>query len=189
MRSFRDDVERAIAFHGHLCSGQCLGVRMTHMGLRLLGLDNEIDRKKIMVFVECNRCLADAIMITTGCTVGKRTYYFVDMGKAAATFVNLETQKAVRVVRTVHRHPADGEDLLDYYETLPEEGWLDAQEVIVELKAGDMPGPPVEIVNCARCGEEVTDGRHVETEGTTLCRSCAGKKYYRDADSYWECQE
>ena len=68
MRSFRDDVARAVAFHGHLCSGQCVGVRMAHMGMRLLGLDNETDRKKIMAFVECNRCPADAIMIATGCT-------------------------------------------------------------------------------------------------------------------------
>lgn len=187
MRSFRDDVERAVAFHGHLCSGQCLGVRMAHMGLRLLGLDNETDRKKIMVFVECNRCPADAIMMATGCTVGKRTYYFMDMGKAAATFVNLETGRAVRVIRKAHRHPADREDLLDFYETLPEEGWLVAQEVTVELKAGDLPGPPVEVVTCARCGEEVTDGRHVEVGGVTFCRSCAGERHYCETASDREC--
>lgn len=187
MRSFRDDVERAVAFHGHLCSGQCLGVRMAHMGLRLLGLDNETDRKKIVVFVECNRCPADAIMMATGCTVGKRTYYFMDMGKAAATFVNLETGRAVRVIRKAHRHPADREDLLDFYETLPEEGWLEAQAVTVELKAGDLPGPPVEVVTCARCGEEVTDGRHVEVGGVTFCRSCAGERHYCEAASDREC--
>ena len=182
MRSFRDDVERAVAFHGHLCSGQCLGVRMAHMGLRLLGLDNERDRKKLLVFLECNRCPADAIMIATGCTVGKRTYYCMDMGKTAAIFVHLETGRAVRVVRTAHRHPAEGEDLLEYYETLPEEGWLEAREVVVELKRGDLPGPPAEVVTCARCGEEVTDGRHVEVAGAALCRGCAGKNYYRDVD-------
>ena len=187
MRTFRDDVERAVAFHGHLCSGQCLGVRMAHMGLRLLGLDNETDRKKIMVFVECNRCPADAIMTATGCTVGKRTYYFIDLGKTAATFVNLETRKAVRVTRKAHRHPAEGEDLLDFYEALPEEGWLEAKEVAVALKEGDMPGPPVEVVTCNRCGEEVTDGRHVEVAGVILCRICAGKNYYRDVAPEREC--
>lgn len=185
MRTFRDDVERAVAFHGHLCSGQCLGVRMAHMGLCLLGLDNETDRKKIMVFVECNRCPADAIMIATGCTVGKRTYYFMDMGKTAATFVNLETGKAVRITHKAHLHPAEGEDLLGFYETLPEEGWLEAQEVTVALKPTDLPGPPVETAVCARCGEEITDGRQVEEAGVTLCRGCAGKNYYRGAASKW----
>lgn len=179
MRSFRDDVARAVAFHGHLCSGQCVGVRMAHMGMRLLGLDNETDRKKIMVFVECNRCPADAIMIATGCTVGKRTYYFMDMGKAAATFVNLEASKAVRVIRKKHIHPADGADMLDFYENLPEEGWLEAQEVTVNLKPGDLPGPPVSTVVCESCGEEVTDDRHVIKDGKTLCRTCAGEGYYQ----------
>lgn len=179
MRSFRDDVARAVAFHGHLCSGQCVGVRMAHMGIRLLGLDNETDRKKIMVFVECNRCPADAIMIATGCTVGKRTYYFMDMGKAAATFVNLETSKAVRVIRKKHIHPADGADMLDFYENLLEEGWLEAQEVTVNLKPGDLPGPPVSVVVCESCGEEVTDDCHVIKDGKTLCKTCAGEGYYQ----------
>lgn len=179
MRTFREDLDRAVAFHGHLCSGQCLGVRMAHMGMRLLGLDNERDRKKTMVFVECNRCPADSIMITTGCSLGKRTLYFLDMGKAAATFVNLETGKAVRVIRVNHIHPDDGEDLIEFYEKLPEEGWLEAMEVKVELAPGDMPGPPVSIETCQCCGEEVTDGRHVTVDGQTLCKACAGGRYYQ----------
>ena len=80
MRTFREDLERAVSFHGHLCSGQCLGVKMAHMGMRLVGIDNELDGKKIMVFSECNRCPSDAIMIATGCRIGKRTFYFMDYG-------------------------------------------------------------------------------------------------------------
>lgn len=179
MRSFKEDLERAVAFHGHLCSGQCLGVRMAHMGMRLIGIDNETDRKKIMVFVECNRCPADAIMIATGCSVGKRTYYFYDMGKAAATFLNLETGKAVRVIRKYHRHAGEGEDMVDFYDNLPEEGWLEAKEVTVTLKPGDYPGPPVCAEVCQCCGEEVTDDRHVEVNGKILCKTCAGAGYYQ----------
>ncbi len=179
MRTFREDLDRAVAFHGHLCSGQCLGVRMAHMGLRLLGLDNERDRKKLMVFVECNRCPADSIMITTGTSPGKRTFYFHDFGKTAATFVNLDTGKAVRVVRANHIHPENGEDLTDFYENLPEEGWLEATEVTVDLAPGDMPGPPVAIVTCEVCGEEVSDNRHVVVDSKTLCKGCAGGDYYK----------
>lgn len=179
MRSFREDVERAVAFHGHLCSGQCLGVKMAHMGMRLIGIDNETDRKKIMVFVECNRCPADAIMISTGCSIGKRTYYFYDMGKAAATFLNLETGKAVRVVRMHHRYAGEGEDMIDFYDKLPEEGWLEAKEVTVTLGKGDHPGPPVCAEVCQCCGEEVTDDRHVVVNGKILCKTCAGAGYYQ----------
>lgn len=179
MRSFKEDLERAVAFHGHMCSGQCLGVRMAHMGMRMIGIDNETDRKKIMVFVECNRCPADAIMITTGCSVGKRTYYFHDMGKAAATFLNLETGKAVRVYRKYHRHPEEGEDMIEFYDKLPEDGWLEAKEVTVNLGKGDRPGPPVCAEVCQCCGEEVTDDRHVVVNGKILCKTCAGAGYYQ----------
>lgn len=183
MRSFKEDVERAVDFHGHLCSGQCLGVKMAHMGMRLLGLDNETERKKIMVFVECNRCPADAIMISTGCSIGKRTYYFKDMGKAAATFLNLETGKAIRIWRKAHRYPENGastEEMIDFYDKLPEEEILAAQEVAVTLGEGDWPGPPVCAVVCDACGEEVTDARHVERNGKTLCKTCAKEIHYYD---------
>lgn len=179
MRTFKEDVKRAVEFHGHLCSGQCLGVKMAHMGMRLIGVDNETDRKKLMVFVECNRCPADAIMVSTGCSIGKRTYYFKDMGKAAATFLNLETGKAVRVYRKYHRYAAEGEDMIDFYDNLPEEGWLEAKEVTVTLGRGDYPGPPVCAEVCECCGEEVTDDRHVVVDGKILCKVCAGEGYYR----------
>lgn len=180
MRTFRDDLERAVSFHGHLCSGQCIGVKMAHMGMRLLGLDNERDGKKIMVWVECNRCPADSIMITTGCRVGKRTFYFTDLGKVAATFLNTETGKAVRIVRTHHRYPAEGEDMTAYYEALPDEEFLSAEYVSVPLGDGDLPGPPVEIVVCDGCGEEIMDKRQVMRGGKCLCRSCAGGTYYKE---------
>lgn len=132
-----------------------------------------------MVFVECNRCPADAIMVTTGCTIGKRTYYFKDMGKVAATFLNLESGKAVRVVRTNHRHPDEGEDMIEFYANLPEDGYLEAKEVTVTLGKGDWPGPPVCAEICVRCGEEVTDDRHVLMDGKPLCKYCAGDDYYK----------
>lgn len=182
MRTFKEDVSKAVEFHGHLCSGQCIGVKMAHMGMRLLGLDNETDGKKIMVFVECNRCPADAILISTGCRIGKRTYYFHDLGRVAASFLNLETGKAVRIFRREHRYPEDGvtgDAMVDFYDTLPEEEILEAQEITIDLGAGDLPGPPVEVVVCESCGEEVMDLRHVVRGGKCLCRACANGTYYR----------
>jgi formylmethanofuran dehydrogenase subunit E len=43
------------------------------------------------VFVEIDRCAADAIMTVTGSRVGRRSLKIVNNGKIAATFVNLET--------------------------------------------------------------------------------------------------
>lgn len=178
MRTFREDLERAVSFHGHLCSGQCLGVKMAHMGMRLVGIDNELDGKKIMVFSECNRCPSDAIMTATGCRIGKRTFYFMDYGKVAATFLNTETGKAVRVSRKEHRYAPDGTDMITFYENLREEEFLEAHEVDLTLGEGDYPGPPVKVVVCSKCGEEVMDLRHVEQSGQILCKACAHKPYY-----------
>ena len=179
MRTFKEDLERAVAFHGHLCSGQCVGIKMAHMGMRLIGIDNETNGKNLMVFVECNRCPADAIMVATECRIGKRTYYFKDFGKVAATFLNLETGKAVRISRVRHRYAPEGADMAEFYDQLPESGFLEAREVEVPLNEGDYPGPPVCAVVCEMCGEEITDARHVEREGKCLCKSCAGETYYR----------
>src|ERR1700733_15126417 len=85
--------------HGHLCAGQILGLRMALHGVHLLGLDDPAgaDRKRLVTFVEIDRCATDAIPIVTGCRLGKRALKFRDFGKVAATFCDLRDQRAVRV--------------------------------------------------------------------------------------------
>lgn len=181
MYTFREDVERAAKYHGHLCSGQCVGVKIGRAGMRALGLDNDdpLDRKKVLVFVECDRCPADAISIVTGTRIGKRTLKVRDFGKVAATFLSPETGEGVRIARVVRRHPAEGEDMIAFYENLPEEDFLEITPVKVDLQPGDLPGPPVSAVTCAACGEGVTDDRHVVRDNKTLCKACAGQCYYQ----------
>ena len=178
MNTFREDVERAGTYHGHICSGQCIGVKMARLGLRTLGLDPDRDRKRIYVFVECDRCPADAIGIVTGTRIGRRTLRAMDFGKTAATFVDLETGSAVRVQRYQRRHPAEGEDLIAFYEAMPDEEMFRVQRVRVDLRPCDLPGKPVEVQYCARCGEDITDSRQVVRDGDILCRACAGEAYY-----------
>ena len=178
MRTFREDVERAVAYHGHLCSGQCIGVKMARLGMKEIGVDSDVNPKSIYVFVECDRCPADAIGIVTGTRVGKRTFRAMDFGKIAATFINLDTNEAVRIQRHTRRHPADGEDIISFYENLPDEDMFKVQRVKVDLKACDLPGKPVEAVICECCGEDVTDSRHVVKDGKILCKACAGQSYY-----------
>src|ERR1700677_2978352 len=86
--------------HGHLCAGQVLGVRMAMLAMRELGVgdprvrvleNGELnpDRKRLVTFVEIDRCATDAIGVVTGCRVGKRALKLRDFGKMAATFVDL----------------------------------------------------------------------------------------------------
>jgi formylmethanofuran dehydrogenase subunit E len=95
---FRSLLEKAASFHGHMCGGQPLGVRMAMAGLRELGMTKRSKRHDLIVYVEVGRCIADAIQVVTGCTVGHGRLKLVDYGKFAATFVDISSGKAVRIV-------------------------------------------------------------------------------------------
>src|SRR5574341_129572 len=98
MRPFADLLDETTKIHGHMCPGQVLGVRMAMAGCREVAIDEPRGSKKLIVYVEIDRCATDAIQAVTGCSLGKRSLKFLDYGKMAATFVNTETQKAVRVL-------------------------------------------------------------------------------------------
>ena len=85
-------LEAAAIAHGHLCAGQVLGVRMAMHACALLGITDPrgAERKRLVTFVEIDRCATDAIGVVTGCRLGKRALKFVDFGKMAATFVDLQ---------------------------------------------------------------------------------------------------
>src|SRR6202008_4688507 len=97
---FDELLTMAEAAHGHLCAGQILGVRMAMLGCQRLGIEEPRgrDRKRLVTFIEIDRCATDAIGVVTGCRLGKRALKFRDWGKMAATFVDLETGRAVRIV-------------------------------------------------------------------------------------------
>src|SRR2546421_12012976 len=86
--------------HGHICPGQLLGVRMALQGCRLIGVEDPrgADRKKLIVWVEIDRCMTDAVSAATGVRLGKRSLKYVDYGKVAATFLNTKDERAVRIV-------------------------------------------------------------------------------------------
>ncbi len=99
MKSLEEYLTLAAQSHGHMCPGQVLGVRMAMLGLKQLGIDEPADfRKRLLTVVEIDRCATDAVSLVTGCRLGKRSMKFLDYGKVAATFVDLETGHAIRVV-------------------------------------------------------------------------------------------
>lgn len=173
--NFKVLVTAAGKFHGDICGGINIGTRMTMAGLREIGITDPqgADRKNMMVFVEADRCITDAIMALTGCRPGKRTMKVLDYGKMAATFINLETGKAVRVITAPHKEGQPD------FATMPEKGLFSIVEVKVPLTPGDMPGKPVRRVVCSRCGETVLDARDVVVNGKVLCKPCAaGENYF-----------
>src|SRR3984893_14991887 len=99
MKSLDDYLHDAEQAHGHLCAGQVLGVRMAMLGLQKLGIDDPHgkDRKRLVTFVEIDRCATDAVAVVTGCRLGKRALKSANRDKVAATFVDVGTGRAVRV--------------------------------------------------------------------------------------------
>jgi formylmethanofuran dehydrogenase subunit E len=185
-------LEECGRLHGHLCAGQLLGVRMALLGCRLTGLEDPRgkDRKKLIVWVEIDRCMADAVGAVTGVRLGKRSLKFFDYGKVAATFLNTETNDAVRIVALDEsraladtRYPQiesrKERQFLAYREALDEE-LFKVQRVQVEYGEMDAPGRPRARVACAMCGEGINDGRELKgADGELLCRPCAAGGYYR----------
>lgn len=185
-RPLDDLLAEAVAFHGHLCPGQVLGVRMALVGCREVGVDRPRSAGKgLVVFVEIDRCATDAIQAVTGVSVGKRTLKHIDYGKMAATFVNVATGVAVRVAaRDEARQIASEWAVAESdprraqtaaYRVMPERelfridpvmvypGWLDRRRVRV---------------SCQACGEGINYQREVTVSGRTLCRPCSGERYY-----------
>lgn len=188
---FDELLEESARIHGHLCPGQVLGVRMAMLGLERTGITDPKgkDRKSLIVFVEMDRCATDAVGSVTGTSLGKRSMKFLDYGKMAATFLNLKSGRAVRVIaRECSRERArallpDITDKylaqLEAYKVMNDAELFEVSEVSVKVSPEDMPGRPLSRVRCHRCGEYVQDMRERYREGKAVCRACADGAYYR----------
>ena len=191
MVDFASLLERSTKMHGHLCPGQVLGVKMAILGMEQIGLPvpEPGEREKlVIVYVEMDRCATDAIQSVTGCSLGHRTMKFCDYGKMAATFVNLETQRAVRIIARENSRERTKElfpEITDpytaqmfAYEAMSNEELFDMMPVHVDIPPADMPGRPLKRVSCSRCGEYVQDMRDICRNGEVLCKACDNGAYY-----------
>ena len=192
---FAEMVREAEVAHGHLCAGQILGVRMALLGLRELGIEDPrgADRKRLVTFVEIDRCATDAIGVVTGCRLGKRALKVRDWGKMAATFVDLQMGRAIRVAalesskeRARMLYPEfenKNVQQMHAYREMADRELFSTEWVRVELAAREMPGYKSPRIACAVCGEGINYDREVMVDGRTLCAGCAdvGGRYYQPA--------
>ncbi len=189
MKSLEEYIQQAAVAHGHTCAGQILGLRLAMLGLKELGIEDPIkERKRLVTIVEIDRCATDAVQLVTGCRLGKRALKFKDFGKVAATFVDLKTGRAVRIVareeskqraRELYPELEKEEGQRRAYRELADGELFTKQWVRVELPPEDMPGYKAPRVVCAQCGEGINFKREVVREGRVLCRACAGEQYYQ----------
>src|ERR1700740_2806265 len=177
MKSFDEYLRDAEQAHGHICAGQVLGVRLAMLGLQKLGIDDPHgkDRKRLVTFVEIDRCATDAIGVVTGCRLGKRALKFRDWGKMAATFIDLSSGRAVRIAakesskaRAKELYPEmenKNQQQMRAYREMPDEELFAEQWVTVQLEAGEFPGYKGARIACAECGEGINYDRFVERDG------------------------
>jgi len=190
LKSLEEYEKLAEQAHGHLCAGQILGLRMALYGVKLLELADPAgaDRKRLVTFVEIDRCMTDAIPVVTGCRLGKRALKFRDFGKVAATFCDLRDDRAVRILaresakeRARELFPEienKNRQQMRAYREMADAELFEMQWVRVALGPEDLPGFRAPRPVCAECGEPVSFRREVMREGRTLCRACAGERYY-----------
>ena len=160
MKTLEQYLELAAIAHGHLCAGQVLGVRLAMLGLRELRIDDPIaERKRIVTYVEIDRCVTDAVALVANCRLGKRALKFRDWGKVAATFVDMQTGRAVRIAakesskqaaREMFPEMAKDAGQQKAYAALADDVLFDKQWVKVEVLPEDLPGFKGPRVVCGR---------------------------------------
>ena len=214
MQTFDALLCEAETAHGHLCAGQILGVRLAMLGCERLGIDdpkglvNPKDRKRLVTFIEIDRCATDAIGVVTGCRLGKRAIKFRDWGKMAATFVDLASPitdlasplphegdapvyKAIRIAalesskqRARDLYPQienkNQQQMLAYRE-LPNEDLFSEEWVAVPIHPREMPGYKSTRIACEVCGEGINYDREIHHGKKVLCAACASPetRYYQ----------
>ncbi len=191
MESFETLLEESTKVHGHICAGQVIGVRMCLLALQHIGITDPkgAERKKLYVIVEIDRCATDAIQSVTGCSLGKRSMRWLDLGIMAATFINLESGVSVRVTaleesrelskKYYPEKESKYERQLEAYRIMPDNELFRVEQVEVVIPPENMPGRPLKRVQCESCGDWVQDMRDIEKNGQRICRGCAEGNYYR----------
>ncbi len=198
MNDFEILLEKGRDFHGEVCPGIVMGTRIAMAGMRELGMDPYKRNRNLMVYVEIDRCMADAVQAVTGITMGHRTLRYKDYGKFAATFLDLTTGKAVRVsavvgppvpaksdetpIKSSKKNDTGKPDMKEMVEKLsnaPEEELLVIEKVKVDIGEHEIPGFPKFRAYCEECGDRVLDKREVVVDGRTLCKACAEGPYYQ----------
>lgn len=170
----------ALRLHGGQgCAGLVLGTRLALAGASALGIPVPDTQKRLIVVSETDRCAVDGIQAVTGCRPGKRTLRLLDYGKLAATFLDEHTGRAIRVATRGDLRERVGTAVDDRhavqraaYASWPVEDLFTIADVPMALSQYDRPGPPRSRVICTTCREEVSDGRHTETEIGPQCRPC-----------------
>lgn len=183
-KDYEEQLSKAIEFHGELCGGIAIGTKLAMYGMELMGMELNTRHKNLVVFLEIDRCMADAIQSVTKCSMGKRSLKQMYYGKFAVTFYNIDTNEAIRVcdadANKKEKIKETKEEMIERFKiTSPEELFSYERVKILDIPKVQLPGGPHMTEICHVCGEKVTDSRHLVKNGMPICKSCAEGSYYQ----------
>lgn len=183
-----DLLQQSASRHRHLCPRQVLGVRIGLLAGKTLGLDVPRLDKRILAIVETDGCFADGVGVAAGCSLGRRTLRHEDMGKVAATFIDVQTGQAIRIspgpeVRELAcdlnpEAQSRWHAQLAAYQIISDSQLLVIQNVTLNTSLEAILSQPGCRAACDTCGEEIINQREIQLGEKTLCKTCAGRGYY-----------
>jgi len=168
--------------------GIILAIRMCLVALTRLDIHDPVrPKRRLVVIVETDRCLPDAVQLVTGCRLGNRTLKLQDTGKMGAVFIDLQNDRAIRLaaLESANHEAAElfpalerTDALSRAYRVLADHELFSEQRVRVLLAPEDLPGYHAPRVICARCGESIAFRREAQEDGRIFCCTCAASSYY-----------
>lgn len=191
------DVAEVQTFHGHLCPGLAIGIRVAEQALQEMG--ERPGDEQVVALVETNNCAVDAIQFITGCTFGKGNLIHLDYGKNAFRFIRRKDNKAIRIIVRPNAFGALSEQeqaIMKRWRsgtaTASEKEQAQAlqqrrTEAILSAPLADLVEvqeiqpvvPPrariFNLVACSACGENTMETRLHLLEGKTYCLECFEK--------------
>ena len=194
-----DELDLAIAFHGHKCPALAVGLRAGHAALDALGVERA-HNQELRVESETGEghamgCFLDGLSVVTGCTCGKGNLHKLHHDKIAFTLVEVATGRAVRVgvkgdflEHALHSPFVEQRRQGVPPEEIPAEITDPAVARILELPEADFlqvgnvkqvvldpPRVSFEVRPCASC-QELTFVTGMVARGPSefVCRTCAG---------------
>lgn len=180
--------ESASHHRDHLCPRQVLGVRMGMYAAELLGLDLPQSDKRLFTLVETDGCFTDGIAVATGCWLGRRTMRLMDDGKTAATFVDTQIERAIRISPSLASRmrsafyapnaPDRWHAQLEAYQMMPTEELLEAHDVALTISIQAIISKHGGRVVCDSCGEDIINERFIRQGEKYLCYACSDGAYY-----------
>ena len=181
--AYEEQLAKAKEFHGEVCGGIAIGTKLAMYGMDLMGMELNTRHKNLIVFVEIDRCMADAVQSVTKCSMGKRSLKQMYYGKFGVTFYNMDTKEAIRVSDADANSKEDicetKAEMIQRFMDTPAEELFNVEKVKIRpIPDAQIPGSAHTSTFCSVCGEKVTDDRHLVRSGRPICKSCAEESYY-----------